>query len=82
MVTEVMNSGKGDRGLKFEREKLVLKYRKIEQDIATLENNMGFFAKSKNADSMIQDIRKKIVAAKDELLKIEEKIKIIDSQFE
>ncbi len=82
MVTEVVNSGKGDRGLRFEREKLVLRYRKIEQDITTLENNMGFFAKSKNADSMIQDIRKKIVAAKDELLKIEEKIKIIDSQFE
>ena len=82
MVTEVKNTGKGDRGLKFEREKLLQKYRKVEQDIATLENNMGFFAKSKNADSMLQDIRKKIAAAKDELLKIEEKISIIDSQFE
>ena len=48
MVAEVKNSGKGERGLKVEREKLVLKYRKIEQDIATLENNMGFFAKSRN----------------------------------
>ena len=82
MVTEVKNTGKGDRGLKFEREKLLQKYRKVEQDIATLENNMGFFAKSKNADSMLADIRKKIAAAKDELLKIEEKISIIDSQFE
>ena len=82
MVTEVKNSGKGTRGLKFEREKLVLRYRKIEQDIATLENNMGFFAKSKNADSMMTDVAKKIEAAKDELLKIEEKIKIIDTSFE
>ena len=82
MVTEVRNSGKGTRGLKFEREKLVLKYRKVEQDIATLENNMGFFAKSKNADSMISEIARKIEAAKDELLKIEEKIKIIDTSFE
>jgi hypothetical protein len=82
MVTEVRNSGKGTRGLKFEREKLVLRYRKIEQDIATLENNMGFFAKSKNADSMMTDVARKIEAAKDELLKIEEKIKIIDTYFE
>lgn len=82
MVMEVKNSGKGARGLKFEREKLLGRYRKIEQDIATLENNMGFFAKSKNADSMITDIARKIEAAKDELLKIEEKIKIIDTYFE
>ena len=82
MVSEMKNSGKGDRGLKFEREKQVLKYRKLEQDIATLENNLGFFAKSKNADSMIEDINRKIALAKDELARIEEKIKIIDNQFE
>lgn len=82
MVTELKNSGKGERSLKMEREKLVLKYRKIEQDITTLENNMGFFAKSKNADSMIEDIQKKISVAKEELVRIEEKIKIIDNQFE
>lgn len=82
MVTEIRNSGKGDRGLRFEREKLLLKYRKTEQDITTLENNMGFFAKSKNAESMISEVQKKIVAAKEELARIEEKIKIIDNQFE
>lgn len=82
MVMEVKNSGKGDRGLKFEREKLVLKYRKMEQDIATLENNIGFFAKSRNADSMILDLEKKIAVAREELARIEEKINIIDSQFE
>ena len=82
MVSEVKNSGKGEKGLRFEREKLVLKYRKLEQDIATLENNLGFFARSKNADSMISDIRKKIDMAKEELGRIEEKIRIIDNQFD
>lgn len=82
MVSEVKNSGKGGRGLRMEREKLLQKYRKIEQDIATLENNMGFFAKSKSADNMIADIQKKIHLLKDDLLKIEEKINIIDNQFE
>ena len=82
MVADVKSSGKGDRGLRMEREKLIVKYRKLEQDIATLENNKGFFAKSKNASAFITDIDKKILAAKEELMKIEEKIKIIEKQFE
>ncbi len=81
MVMDMKNSGKGDRGLRMEREKLIQKFRKIEQDIATLENNMGFFAKSKNADALIADIQKKIEIAKSELAQIEEKIKVIDSQY-
>lgn len=81
-ISEARNSGKGDRGLRFERDKLIQKFRKMETDIATLENNMGFFAKSKNADLLIADIRKKIAVAREELAQIEEKIKMIDSQFE
>ncbi len=81
MVTELKNSGKGTRGLKNEREKLVARYRKMEQDIATYENNMGFFAKSKSADALISDLQKKIDIAKSEMIQIEEKIKVIDNQF-
>ena len=81
MVADLKNSGKGERGLRMEREKLIQKFRKTEQDIATLENNMGFFAKSKNADALITDIQKKIEIAKADLVQIEEKIKVIDSQY-
>ena len=82
MISDAKNSGKGDRGLRFEREKLIQKFRKIETNISTLENNMGFFAKSKNADSFIAEINKKIEIERAELAQIEEKIKIIDKQFE
>ena len=81
MVAELKNSGKGGRGLRNEREKLIARYRKMEQDIATYENNMGFFAKSKNADALISDLQKKIDLAKSEMIQIEEKIKVIDNQF-
>ncbi len=81
MVADMKNSGKGDRGLRMEREKLIQKFRKMEQDIATLENNMGFFAKSKNADAMVADIRKKIEIAREELSQIEEKIRVVESQL-
>lgn len=82
MVMEVKNSSKGSRGLKAEREKLMNKYRKVEQDIATFENNIGFFSKSKGADALISDVRRKVAIAKEELIHIEEKIQIIDKQFE
>ncbi len=65
-----------------ERERLVQKFRKIESEIATYENNMGFFASSKNADAFISDIKKKIESAKAELKELESKIKSIDNQFE
>lgn len=82
---------RSDRGERFsrggdpvrsEREKLLLKFRKKESEIATYENNMGFFASSKNADAFIKEINKKIELAKEELKELEEKIKMIDKQFE
>jgi len=81
-IKEVQSSSRGDRGVKTERDKLVLKFRQIEQEIALLENNIGFFAKSKKAESIIKDIEAKIAAAKEEMLHIEEKIKLIDNQYE
>lgn len=81
-VSDMKGSSKGETSLRYERDRLLQKYRKIEQDIATLENNMGFFTKSKNAETYIKDIERKIEIAKKELDTIEDKIKIIDQQFE
>lgn len=69
-----------DRGPKSERERLVLKYRKKESDIATLENNMGFFAKSKNADAIIAEMERKLEQEKIELKQLEETIKNFDNK--
>ena len=69
-----------DRGPKSERERLVLKYRKKESDIATLENNMGFFAKSKNADAIIAEMQRKLDQEKIELQQLEETIKGFDNK--
>lgn len=80
LISNAKVSG-GDRGIRFEREKLLAKFRKVETDIATLENNMGFFAKSKNADLIKEDIKKKIAEGREELKQLEEKIKMIDKNF-
>jgi archaellum component FlaC len=42
---------------------------------------MGFLAKSKNADLIKEDIKKKIAAGKEELKQLENKIKMIDKNF-
>ncbi|MCF0172827.1 MAG: DUF349 domain-containing protein [Bacteroidales bacterium] len=55
-----------------ERDKLIDKYGKLEQDIATWENNLGFF---KNAGALLDDLRKQIDQAKSDLAELEEKIK-------
>ena len=70
----------GDKRIRFERDKLYNKVKQLESDIATLENNIGFFSKSKNAESMIKDVEAKIEKAKQEMAETIEKIKLIDSQ--
>lgn len=58
-----------------EKDKLVRKYNQLRQDIDTYENNIGFFSDSKNAASLISQMRKKIDDAKKELKILEEKIR-------
>ena len=71
---------KGGQQLRSEREKLFNKVRQMEQDIAVLENNIGFFSKSKNAESLIADVREKIERTKRDMAEIIEKIKLIDAE--
>jgi hypothetical protein len=61
-----------------ERDKLLGQIRQIETDIALWENNVGFFAKSKNADTVVSEVRRKIERAKEEVIILEEKIKLLD----
>ena len=71
---------KGGQQLRSEREKLFNKVRQMEQDIAVLENNIGFFSKSKNAESLIADVREKIERTKRDMAEVIEKIKLIDAE--
>lgn len=72
--------GAGDRRLRSERERLYNKVRQLEQEIGLLENNIGFFAKSKNAEALVADVRAKIERAREEMQATIEKVKLIDKQ--
>ena len=77
---ERVSNMKGGNQLRSERERLFNKVRQLEQDIALLENNIGFFSKSKNAETLIADVREKIERSKRDMAEAIEKIKLIDEQ--
>jgi hypothetical protein len=69
---------KGNQKIRVEREKLISKLKQMESDIVLWENNIGFFAKSKNAEAMINDVQRKIDEAKEKIITLEERIRMID----
>ena len=65
-----------------ERERLVRAYEQRRGELQTYENNMGFLsARSKNADSMLRDMQRRMQRLKDDLAELEAKIKTIDSKL-
>ncbi len=74
-----MRSAGGNK-MRSERERLYNKVRQLEQEIGLLENNIGFFAKSKNAEGLIAEVKSKIERAREEMQATIEKVKMIDRQ--
>ncbi len=58
-----------------EKDRLVQQYNKLQQDIDTYENNIGFFSSSKNSAPLIQKMQERIDAAKQELKDLEARIR-------
>jgi hypothetical protein len=69
---------KASRKVRNERDKFFTKIKQLESDIVLWENNIGFFAKSTNADTMIKEVEEKIESAKKMIKTLEEKVKMID----
>jgi len=67
--------------VRSEREKFYSKIKQLESDIVLWENNIGFFAKSAKADTMIKEVEEKIADAKRNIKLLEEKVKLIDSSM-
>jgi len=70
---------KADVKMHQERERFMSRLQQLRNDIVLWENNIGFFARSKNAESMIEEVQKKINDAKDTMKLLEEKIEMIDN---
>jgi vacuolar-type H+-ATPase subunit I/STV1 len=77
-LDNLKSNPKASRKVRNERDKFFTKIKQLESDIVLWENNIGFFAKSTNADTMIKEVQDKIENAKKMIKTLEEKVKMID----
>ena len=79
---EMMEGWKDDPSandkVRRERNTLQTRIQKLRDEIAAMENNIGFFSRSKNAELMRAEYEKKINKAKEDLKVLEEKLKIAE----
>ncbi len=61
-----------------EKENITKKLKKIENDVITLENNIGFFANSPNAESIINEMKSKIDNERKSVKLLKSKLDIIN----
>ncbi len=75
---ETIKSGKdGDRGLRKEQFQIQTRISHLTNDILLWQNNMEFFAKSKNADMLRKEIEQKIERARSEMAQLKEKLLLL-----
>ncbi|WP_321344732.1 DUF349 domain-containing protein [uncultured Draconibacterium sp.] len=77
-MSSFSESSRGQNKMRMERDKYMNKMKQLENDLVLLDNNIGFFAKSKNAESLIEDVKKKIEVTKQKIELLKDKIRVID----
>lgn len=78
-VANSTGTGRGQGKIRMEREKYMMKLKQMESDLALLDNNIGFFANTKNASALIEDVNQKIASTKEKIEFLKEKIRIMDA---
>ncbi len=77
-MATVSETNRGHDKMRMEREKYAIKLKQLETDLVLLDNNIGFFAKSKKTESLIKDVKRKIEQTKSKIEFLKEKIRVID----
>ena len=78
-IENIMSDPNANRLLDKEKKFLTTKLQQLKDDINLWENNLGFFANSKNADLLKQEFTKKVENAKKEVKELEYKIKMMNA---
>jgi hypothetical protein len=68
------------RLLQAERQEIRKQIDFLQKDIFTLENNLGFFARSKGADQLRLEVQKKVEAAQEKIKGLKAKLKLIPNE--
>ncbi|MBN2174155.1 MAG: DUF349 domain-containing protein [Bacteroidales bacterium] len=81
-IENIKDNPNANRIIYNERNTLVIKRKKLEEEINLWENNIGFLAHSKKADLLRQEFEKKIEMAKKDLALLTEKIKFLNREMD
>ena len=73
---------RGARAPRSPKDALIEKYNRLQQDITTYENNIGFFSASKNSEPLIRQMEERIEHAKAELKELEAQIRTAEEGAE
>ena len=76
-LAQISQNPSGERELSKEQTHLQHKIQELRGEIDLLENNLGFFARSKNADLMRQEVEKKIEVLKSQIIQLEAKLRLV-----
>ncbi len=76
----ILASPDKQRLLQSERQEIRKQIDFLQKDIFTLENNLGFFARSKGADQLRLDVQKKVEAAQEKIKGLKAKLKLIPNE--
>jgi len=77
-IEGLQQSPKSKMKFKIERDKIRMRIQQLEGDINLWENNIGYFTKSVNAESLIDDVNKKIARAKEQVKSLRERLTLVE----
>lgn len=78
-LSELKNDPFADKKLQQKEQTMRKKVGKVENDIALWRNNLEFFARSKNAGALREEVNQKIKEAEAELAELKKQLKLIRS---
>ncbi|MBA3900922.1 MAG: DUF349 domain-containing protein [Bacteroidetes bacterium] len=70
----LLKTEEGKEKVRRDRRGIEDKIKKIQAEITQVENNLGFFSKSKNANAMLSEFQSKIENGKDEIKRLKEEL--------
>lgn len=74
---DLLHSKRADKA-SSERAKLLKEYDRLKAEIATYENNIGFFANSKNTNPLVEQMKQRIEQLKQQFAKVVAQIQALD----
>ncbi|MBP7102955.1 MAG: DUF349 domain-containing protein [Bacteroidales bacterium] len=76
-IKNILEDNNSSDALRKEKRFMQNKMDRLKEDVLLWENNLGFFANSKNADLLKAEFEKKIDKAKEEIKELESKLKLL-----